>query len=541
MPGWVYVISNKSMPGIVKVGYTDRSPESRADELNHTGNPHSYLADYGMLVDNPKSIERRVHKNLRYCREGREWFRCSAEDAIAAIQIVAGSTVIKEIFYRADRDRAYHLRREQELKNERQRKEAEQEATKKRQIVEQKKEFERQLAEINARYNKRISDLTARSSDKWIMIVSIIVIAIIIDNQYPKMGWGFFLILAGFLGLATASCIIGFLEKSQKSSSDYNTKHQALITERDKEIERLRISPEQTPKSVNAGTPTLETENSSETLVSDLHKQFGPHTEFKFGVPFNNKDEKKIIFAFVFILVVLVIVLVALFANNPPYEQHKPVSQYSQSPVNTESQGKPVPRNLFENRVKKSQMNSEEAKIRKEAAERRQTDELAKETAKKEAFERQSEDLVAEGKNSSDKGRYVDAMSKLDRAININDKNYIAYLYRGVTNYRMKKYNDAITDCSKAISLNGEFVDALFYRGLAYQQLKQYKNATIDYNRANLLNPQEINVLRQRGLVYQITGHENWAFADFERACKLGSKLSCDQLKNYVGFTSKSK
>jgi hypothetical protein len=40
MRGWIYVISNNSMPGLVKVGYSMKDPEERAKELDHTGTPH---------------------------------------------------------------------------------------------------------------------------------------------------------------------------------------------------------------------------------------------------------------------------------------------------------------------------------------------------------------------------------------------------------------------------------------------------------------------------------------------------------------------
>jgi hypothetical protein len=34
MVGWVYIITNESMPGLVKVGYSSKHPEYRAAELN---------------------------------------------------------------------------------------------------------------------------------------------------------------------------------------------------------------------------------------------------------------------------------------------------------------------------------------------------------------------------------------------------------------------------------------------------------------------------------------------------------------------------
>ncbi|KFC76184.1 GIY-YIG nuclease family protein [Massilia sp. LC238] len=45
MKGWVYVITNKAIPDLVKVGYSRKDPELRAAELNNTGAPHPYMVE----------------------------------------------------------------------------------------------------------------------------------------------------------------------------------------------------------------------------------------------------------------------------------------------------------------------------------------------------------------------------------------------------------------------------------------------------------------------------------------------------------------
>ena len=114
MKGWVYVITNKSMPGLVKIGYSMQDPELRARELNHTGSPSPYVVDYEVLVDEPRQIEQIAHRKLQAKNEGKEWFRCSAEEAIAAIKSVAGPSVQVENFKRADRAKAESIRRQQD-------------------------------------------------------------------------------------------------------------------------------------------------------------------------------------------------------------------------------------------------------------------------------------------------------------------------------------------------------------------------------------------------------------------------------------------
>jgi hypothetical protein len=88
MKGWVYVISNQAMPGLMNIGHSTKDPMLRAQELN-TGNPHPYVVEYEMLIESPISVEQLAHRLLTEIRERREWFRCSCEEAIAAIQQAA--------------------------------------------------------------------------------------------------------------------------------------------------------------------------------------------------------------------------------------------------------------------------------------------------------------------------------------------------------------------------------------------------------------------------------------------------------------------
>lgn len=99
--GWVYVISNKAMPGLVKVGFSLKDPALRARELANTGSPHPYQVDYEALLANPREVEHRVHRHLSALSEGREWFRCSVEQAVSAIKAVAPTRSLLETQYAA--------------------------------------------------------------------------------------------------------------------------------------------------------------------------------------------------------------------------------------------------------------------------------------------------------------------------------------------------------------------------------------------------------------------------------------------------------
>lgn len=134
MKGWVYVITNPSMPGICKVGTTDKDPEERALELNHTGTPRPYVVEYEVLVENAREYEQAAHRLLE--KEGKhdakEWFKCSPEEAVIAVKTVVGDKVILETYKRVEKAKAEELRREREREEAEAKRRKEQAETEKR-------------------------------------------------------------------------------------------------------------------------------------------------------------------------------------------------------------------------------------------------------------------------------------------------------------------------------------------------------------------------------------------------------------------------
>jgi T5orf172 domain/TonB C terminal len=100
--GWVYVISNPSIHGEVKIGFTDRDPQARASELGGTGISQPYFVEYEMHIEGARTVEQKMHKELRAVRvrKDREWFRCTSADAALVIRRVASGREIYETFHR---------------------------------------------------------------------------------------------------------------------------------------------------------------------------------------------------------------------------------------------------------------------------------------------------------------------------------------------------------------------------------------------------------------------------------------------------------
>src|SRR5688500_6481041 len=86
--GWVYVLSNPDMPGLVKIGQSAADPDLRASELHTTGVPSPFAVEYKGLFENYASLERAVHQSLSEHRHNstREFFRISSAQAVSRIR-----------------------------------------------------------------------------------------------------------------------------------------------------------------------------------------------------------------------------------------------------------------------------------------------------------------------------------------------------------------------------------------------------------------------------------------------------------------------
>lgn len=88
--GYVYVLINSSMPGLIKVGMTTRSVEERAEELSHaTGVPTAFVVAYKVEVNDCAAGEAYVHSVLGdkgyRVNKNREFFSAPLYEAVDAI------------------------------------------------------------------------------------------------------------------------------------------------------------------------------------------------------------------------------------------------------------------------------------------------------------------------------------------------------------------------------------------------------------------------------------------------------------------------
>ena len=87
--GYIYVLENKGQPGILKIGYTDRTPQQRVAEINKgAGIITPWYISNAFPCKSPNYIESLVHKHFEQYNINKEGF---------AVTIAMAEKVISDI------------------------------------------------------------------------------------------------------------------------------------------------------------------------------------------------------------------------------------------------------------------------------------------------------------------------------------------------------------------------------------------------------------------------------------------------------------
>ena len=91
---YVYVLVNKSMPDMVKIGMTVREVEERAKEISGaTGVPTPFKLEYIFRCSNGMELESEIHRHLKEFRPNnqREFFDISLDKAMEAVKFLGSN------------------------------------------------------------------------------------------------------------------------------------------------------------------------------------------------------------------------------------------------------------------------------------------------------------------------------------------------------------------------------------------------------------------------------------------------------------------
>ena len=96
--GYVYILSNPAMPGLLKIGRTVRSSEERARELSRsTSMPARFAVEYEVWSPQSSELERAVHARLAPLRHNtnREFFAAAPLEVIPIVRTLAEELRLK--------------------------------------------------------------------------------------------------------------------------------------------------------------------------------------------------------------------------------------------------------------------------------------------------------------------------------------------------------------------------------------------------------------------------------------------------------------
>jgi len=100
--GFVYVLGNDCMPGIYKIGMTEKAPQERLEQLSSaTAVPEPFWMAFFAQVRNAPKVERALHDTFwkERVNNSREFFRVSLAEIYDALEEHADSELIHEIAY----------------------------------------------------------------------------------------------------------------------------------------------------------------------------------------------------------------------------------------------------------------------------------------------------------------------------------------------------------------------------------------------------------------------------------------------------------
>lgn len=89
--GWVYVLKNKNVPGLLKIGFTDTSVKRRIDEVSdNAGVPGKYSLITKFELKGAQSIERIIHKELKEYRVDakKEFFNLPEKIGVVIVRLI---------------------------------------------------------------------------------------------------------------------------------------------------------------------------------------------------------------------------------------------------------------------------------------------------------------------------------------------------------------------------------------------------------------------------------------------------------------------
>ncbi len=149
--------------------------------------------------------------------------------------------------------------------------------------------------------------------------------------------------------------------------------------------------------------------------------------------------------------------------------------------------------------------------------------------AKQEILNKYADEYFALGIESAKLGAPDAAMANFDKAIAMNPRHVDAYVHKARLLYDMGAYRDALTYVNKALDVVPTYFKAIYNRGKIYYALNELELAAADLDRATSMKKENISAHQLFGDILDRMGNEDsaalhWAIAERLRKKKGGKK-----------------
>ena len=138
------------------------------------------------------------------------------------------------------------------------------------------------------------------------------------------------------------------------------------------------------------------------------------------------------------------------------------------------------------------------------------------------SFSQTAEEYYDSGMEKAYAGKLEEAIKLLDKSIELDDEEYVAWYNRGMAKAMLNRDKEAIEDFNKTIELYPEYKKGYLNRATAKKHLTDYDGALSDYNTAIRLDSVYTDGYYNRGLLYELLDKKDSACIDFKRSFDLG-------------------
>ena len=132
-------------------------------------------------------------------------------------------------------------------------------------------------------------------------------------------------------------------------------------------------------------------------------------------------------------------------------------------------------------------------------------------------------DLALSAAELAARGRFVEALGRLEEATRRDPRSFWAWFDRGLCNDHLGRHAEAAACYSTCIALEPGFAPLSFKRGLAHARLRQHRQAAADFDEVIRLQPDFLEAHVNRALARTALGQHRAALADLTHALERGA------------------